>query len=107
MYNYDRSKSAGDGTIDYDKDVVKIEVTCTDSDGAVGLVRFLQALQMLGDMGCSRGISIRGGLESGRDWNITGWDGDGADKITSIKLNGEEVPEDASLMDRYEEKETS
>lgn len=54
----------------------------TKCEGVNSLVALLKYLQTLGSMGGSREVEV-GGV------HITGWDGDGSDKIIEIRRDGE------------------
>ena len=68
-------------------ETVKIELEIPVGCEAATIVpKLLYNLKQMGDMGCSRGIKIE-------DWDgdsSFGFDGDGSDKILTLKVNGEE-----------------
>lgn len=65
-----------------------IEIVCSDQ-AAEGLCPLLRELKRMGSQGCSRSITIE-------DWDGRadfGFDGDGAAKIDSLKVNGKDYEE--------------
>jgi hypothetical protein len=64
---------------------IKIEVEVSGPDGQDAIVRLLKCIRFMGSIGTSRGIMVEDTKET-----ITSWDGDGADKILSIRVNGQE-----------------
>lgn len=84
-YSYDRR----------DKPTTKIEVEVVGKDGAESLQRLLKFIRFMGSIGTSRGIYVDNVKQA-----ITGWDGDGADKITSIRVDG--VEDETTEVDRKE-----
>jgi hypothetical protein len=73
MYNYDRR-------------ITTIEVDLpADCEGVESLLAYLRFLQYLGSVGASRALEVE---DHGV---ITGWDGDGSDRILAIRQDGKEV----------------
>ena len=71
-----------------------VEVTVLipkNCDAATTIPRLLYSLKTLGIVGASRGIEITESEDLGDDFRSKfGFDGDGADKIASITVNGNE-----------------
>lgn len=74
-----------------------IEIECT-GDGVKELIHLLKCIKYMGDVGSSRDIYID------KRYRISGWDGDGADKIVKILVNGDDVskadPEERADFER-------
>lgn len=64
----------------------KVEVEVYGFDGKDSILRLLKFIRFMGSIGTSRGIRL-----DDNDTTITGWDGDGADKIGDILLDGKKV----------------
>jgi len=67
---------------------IEIEVSGYDIDSEGGLVGLLEEIKRMGNAGNSRSIKIED--YGGRD--RFDWDGDGSDKIDSLKVDGEDRP---------------
>ena len=87
MYDYDRT--AAD-----ERPPVTIECEVADTDGVDGVLKILHFLKWCGDVGASRGLTCDG-------TNIGGFDGDGADRINEIRLNGKLVEPDKKTKDDF------
>ena len=70
----------------YDRRVTTIEVDLpADCEGVESLIAYLKFLQYLGGVGASRALEVE---DHGV---ITGWDGDGSDRILAIRQDGKKV----------------
>lgn len=83
-YSYDRSKPT-----------TKIEIEVVGKDGADSLQRLLKFIRFMGSIGTSRGIYVDDVKPP-----IAGWDGDGADAIAKLRVDGKEI--EMSEEDRKE-----
>lgn len=72
----------------YDNVYPTIELIVSDTFND-GFIRLLKFLQYMGDVGSSRGIDVKN--LKGDIVSLFGWDGDGSDRITSLKIDGKEV----------------
>ena len=72
---------------------VTIECDVT-GDGDQGVLKILQFLQWMGSIGASRGLDCEGKL-------VAGFDGDGADSIPEIRVNGKPVKADKKTKDDF------
>lgn len=72
-------RQAGSGPGD-----IRIEIEAK-GDGVKNLIHLVKLIKWMGDVGASRDIYID------KYHRVTGWDGDGADKIIRITVNGEDV----------------
>lgn len=74
-----------------------IEIEAT-GEGVKNLVHLIKCIKYMGDIGASRDIYID------KYHRISGWDGDGADKITKIIVSGRDVskatPEERADFER-------
>jgi hypothetical protein len=86
-YSYDRREASYASTI---------EVDVHSIDGEKALIHLLKFIKWIGDVGAGRSICVED-----KNKNLIYWDGDGADKLGKILLNGKEVG-DFTKEDREE-----
>jgi hypothetical protein len=86
-YNYDRT--AADST-----PTVTIEVDVVDTEGRDEVLKVLHFFKWCGDVGASRSLDCEGR-------GIAGFDGDGADRINEIRLNGKPVEPDQKSKELF------
>ena len=76
--------------VDKKPNVLTIEIPSKCGDSLQTIQKLMLALKWCGDVGASRGVTVEEFGNSGKDLKL-GFDGDGADRIQSIKLDGKEV----------------
>jgi hypothetical protein len=89
-YDYDRRTAADT------RPTVTIECDVADTDGVKSVIRILQFLQWCGDVGASRGLSCD-------KKPLAGFDGDGADRINELRVNGKVVEYDKKLSKEFDD----
>jgi len=86
VYDYDRTAADTRPTVTIECDVT--------GDGDKGVTKILQFLQWCGSIGASRGLDCEGKL-------VAGFDGDGADSIPEIRVDGKPVKLDKKTRDDF------
>ena len=82
-----------------DEDLIEVTFSLKrNSDAARNVPNILAVLQFMGDVGCSRSITIDDMAEGGGPLKF-GFDGDGSDVIRDLKVDGKDYEFDSSTQE--------